>query len=666
MKGQARKAPVVEGGGEIAPGRAVLDAFRVTLPAARPGEPTFEGPLDLLLHLVKEHQVDVLDIPIARITESYLATIEAMRELDIDIAGEFLHMAAQLMLMKSKLLLPRTEVAEDAQQDEGAGVDPRAELVRRLLEYQKYKAAAEELAPAGPARPRRLRPPRPAPVPRAAGGTGRARGRLGLQAHRGARPRAREGRARAQQGGGPRSALDHRRDLPGRRGAALARAGLLRGADSSGPEGARYARSGIIATFLALLEMAKLKLIRIHQASSDEAGPGTGDRGRGHRDARRGSPGRHRGLSMTDEIKPSAGAEEPAATDAVATLETRSRPGEPCEPSEMVRQQPNPVSDAELRAMQAAEDAKGDPALDEVEAASIEVQEGEKDEPFDKLAARAKRLSPERVRAVVEGLLFLAEKPLTPEEVRAASGIELPRVKKAFDELSGKHREGVSGIVLHEVAGGWQLRSSPDVAESRAPVPQGEAQRLTRAALETLAIIAYRQPVTRPEIEEIRGVDSGAVVKALLERKLVKILGKKEEPGRPILYGTTREFLEFFALKDLASLPDAARVPRALRGAPRHRREGGSPGRGAAAGGARGGAHRSLAARGARGREGGGRGGARRAGARHRGCGRKDPRGAGGAGAPASRGRRAGRGCSCPATGAEAVVRLAFRCFPCL
>jgi segregation and condensation protein B len=79
--------------------------------------------------------------------------------------------------------------------------------------------------------------------------------------------------------------------------------------------------------------------------------------------------------------------------------------------------------------------------------------------------------------------------------------------------------------------------------------------RLTRAALETLAIVAYRQPVTRPEVEEIRGVDSGAVMKALLERRLLKILGKKEEPGRPILYGTTREFLEFFALKDLASLP---------------------------------------------------------------------------------------------------------------
>src|SRR5512138_1007628 len=146
-KAPAQKAPEEEGDREVAPGRAALDAFRVTLPPVRPGEPPFEGPLDLLLHLVREHEVDLFDIPIAKITESYLATLEALRELDIDLAGEFLHMASQLVLMKSKLLLPRTEVAaEDAPTDEAAGVDPRAELVRRLLEYQKYKAAAEELA----------------------------------------------------------------------------------------------------------------------------------------------------------------------------------------------------------------------------------------------------------------------------------------------------------------------------------------------------------------------------------------------------------------------------------------------------------------------------------------------------------------------------------------
>jgi len=213
-----------------------------------------------------------------------------------------------------------------------------------------------------------------------------------------------------------------------------------------------------------------------------------------------------------------------------------------------------PRLEAELRALQAAEEAKGDPALDEVESAQIDVAD-EKEEPFEKLAASARRLAEARVRTVVETLLFLAEKPLGVGEIRNATGLEPDRIARALDQLGGHYREGVCGIVLHEVAGGWQLRTSPDNSDFARRFLKVKPQRLTRAALETLAIVAYRQPVTRPEIEEIRGVDCGAVVKALLERRLVKILGRKEEPGRPILYGTTREFLEFFALKDLASLP---------------------------------------------------------------------------------------------------------------
>jgi len=212
------------------------------------------------------------------------------------------------------------------------------------------------------------------------------------------------------------------------------------------------------------------------------------------------------------------------------------------------------VSDQELQALQAAEEAKSDPALDEVAPADIDVTD-EKEDTFEKLAGAARRLSPERIRTVVETLLFLTERPLTVEELRQASGVELPVLEKALDKLSGHYREGPCGIVLHEVAGGWQLRSSPDNSDFARRFLKVKPQRLTRAALETLAIIAYRQPVTRPEVEEIRSVDCGAVVKALLERRLIKILGKKEEPGRPILYGTTKEFLEFFALKDLASLP---------------------------------------------------------------------------------------------------------------
>jgi segregation and condensation protein B len=99
------------------------------------------------------------------------------------------------------------------------------------------------------------------------------------------------------------------------------------------------------------------------------------------------------------------------------------------------------------------------------------------------------------------------------------------------------------------------LRTDPQVAAYVRRMLQVKPTRLTRAALETLAIIAYRQPITRPEMEDLRGVDCGAVTRALLERKLVRILGKKDEPGRPLLYGTTREFLELFNLRDLTQLP---------------------------------------------------------------------------------------------------------------
>jgi segregation and condensation protein A len=253
--------------------RVAADAFRVALPPLRAGEPPFEGPLDLILHLVKEHEVDLFDIPIAKITESYLATLEALRELDIDVAGEFLHMAAQLVLMKSRLLLPRTEVAEDAPTPEDQGVDPRAELVRRLLEYQKYKAAGEELGGRDildrTVFVRRVRPERPAS------------------------PEGPEGLAdvsvfkliealdRALANASPEKAHEVQTDRLNITDAISRVAEVLRLQRRAtfeelltGPEERRNTKAAIIATFLALLEMAKLKLIRIFQAPIDEAGPG--------------------------------------------------------------------------------------------------------------------------------------------------------------------------------------------------------------------------------------------------------------------------------------------------------------------------------------------------------------------------------------------------------
>jgi len=210
-----------------------------------------------------------------------------------------------------------------------------------------------------------------------------------------------------------------------------------------------------------------------------------------------------------------------------------------------------PFSEAEVRSVAApATDAE----LEDVEPADIDEQPVEL-EPFERLVQRARRLAPERVRTVVESLLFVTDKPVTLDQLHEATGIDRARLQEALAQLGEIHREGSSGIVIAEVAGGWQLRTDPESGEFVRRFLRVKPHRLTRAALETLAIIAYRQPVTRPEIEDVRGVDSGAVVKALLERRLIKILGKKDEVGRPILYGTTREFLEFFALKDLSALP---------------------------------------------------------------------------------------------------------------
>jgi segregation and condensation protein A len=248
-------------------------AFRVALPPLRPGEPPFEGPLDLLLHLVKEHQVEIFDIPIARITEAYLETLKALEELDIDIAGEFLSMAAQLMLMKSRLLLPRTEVAEDAPTPEDQGIDPRAELVRRLLEYQKYKEAGAELGSRDildrTVFVRRVRPERPMSPDGPEGLADVSVFKLI------------EALDRALAHATPEKAHEVLTDRLTITDAISRVADVLRLQRRatfeellSGPSEARHTRADVIATFLAILEMAKLKLIRIYQASLDDAGPG--------------------------------------------------------------------------------------------------------------------------------------------------------------------------------------------------------------------------------------------------------------------------------------------------------------------------------------------------------------------------------------------------------
>lgn len=163
----------------------------------------------------------------------------------------------------------------------------------------------------------------------------------------------------------------------------------------------------------------------------------------------------------------------------------------------------------------------------------------------------------ERLKAIIESLLFAAGEPVSLGRLAAVlDSVPKEEIKNAVAALGAQYAAGGRGLVIDEVAGGYQLRTRKDFAPHIRKLLAAKPPRLSRSLLETLAIIAYRQPITRPEIEELRGVDSGGVLESLLERRLVKISGRKEAPGRPMLYATTPEFLEVFGLMDLDSLPD--------------------------------------------------------------------------------------------------------------
>jgi segregation and condensation protein B len=167
---------------------------------------------------------------------------------------------------------------------------------------------------------------------------------------------------------------------------------------------------------------------------------------------------------------------------------------------------------------------------------------------------RAADLDPPRFKALIEALIFASDKPVTLQRLRQLTRVkDAARIQGAIDELLADY-EG-RGIALQGVSGGYMFRTQSGFSTWVQQLIAGRPVRLSRAQLETLAIIAYRQPITRPEIDDIRGVDSAGTLHVLLDRHLIRILGKKEEPGRPLIYGTTREFLDFFSLGDLRDLP---------------------------------------------------------------------------------------------------------------
>ena len=162
----------------------------------------------------------------------------------------------------------------------------------------------------------------------------------------------------------------------------------------------------------------------------------------------------------------------------------------------------------------------------------------------------------ENFKAVIEALILASEAPLALEKIYLIlEGVEKAEVKKTIDELIVEYDERQSGICLVEVAGGFQFRTRSELSPWIKKLKGSKPASLSPAALETLAIVAYRQPIVKAEIESIRGVDVSAPLKGLLEKKLIRIVGRKDVPGKPIIYGTTKKFLEVFNLKDLSELP---------------------------------------------------------------------------------------------------------------
>lgn len=205
--------------------------------------------------------------------------------------------------------------------------------------------------------------------------------------------------------------------------------------------------------------------------------------------------------------------------------------------------------------LEATVDLRGsDPVLPPRDEASEEIDEVREEEVSDLIEPpKAEPTTRDHLKGLIQALIFASDKPLKPNEIAKIASAQTKVVKELLEELARDHKTG--GIRLDEMNGGWLFRTAAEYAPFVRELTKQKPVRLSRAQVETLAIIAYRQPVTRPDIDDVRGVDSGAVIKTLLERDLVRILGKKDEPGRPLLYGTGTAFLELFGLKSLSDLP---------------------------------------------------------------------------------------------------------------
>lgn len=233
-----------------------------------------------------------------------------------------------------------------------------------------------------------------------------------------------------------------------------------------------------------------------------------------------------------EEAEDEAGDEEADEADEVAEDEEE-------EEADFVIYDADAEDRAEERARQAA-----DAGSDDAAAADDEVAPGGQPRELAELVA------------VCEALIFVSDEPISVKALADVLKEEKGWVQVAVEQLSKEYDERNGGLMLREVAGGWQLATRPEHHESiRAFLKSKPSAKLSLAALETLAVIAYKQPITVPEILEIRGVQSSSAIKTLLDKRLIIAKGRKETVGRPMMYGTSKEFLMQFGLRDLGELP---------------------------------------------------------------------------------------------------------------
>ncbi len=166
-------------------------------------------------------------------------------------------------------------------------------------------------------------------------------------------------------------------------------------------------------------------------------------------------------------------------------------------------------------------------------------------------------------KALIEAILFVSGEPVNISTLKETTELSETELIQLMSELIEEYRERNRGMLIAEIANGYEFVTNPAYSSWLKKLKASKmASRLSLPALETLAIIAYKQPIIKAEVEQIRSVNSDGVIKTLLDKKLIKIIGRKEAPGRPLLYGTTKEFLQYFGLKDLTELPTLKDIER--------------------------------------------------------------------------------------------------------